>query len=224
MKCPFFCLVVALPTLSLSAAEPAKPLAAATDTASHVVLQAGKKLGEKSTVHRFEKLRAGAIKSAKEWNAQDFASSFFNPNPQEITVAMKMVSDDPKSVFANGQVGIYTKTYKLRSMQGTTDNIYIGSPSFGKPEWPVAPKTNFTGSVEFSSSKPFYYYFLRETEVGEAPDAADAFFKGWNPWRDDVPAVCLLISPSRLDAKAETAIRFSVVPNDSGEWLHEYIP
>ena len=101
---------------------------------------------------------------------------------------MKMVSDDPKFVFANGQVGTYTKTYKLRPMQGETDNIYIGSPTFGKPEWPVAPMTNFTGSVEFSSSKPFYYYFLRETEVGEAADATDAYFAGWRPWRDDVPA------------------------------------
>ena len=42
--------------------------------------------------------------------------------------------------------------------------------------------------MEFSSSKPFYYYFLRETEVGEAPDATDAYFAGWKPWRDDVPA------------------------------------
>lgn len=76
-------------------------------------------------------------------------------------------SDDPKFVFANGQVRTYTKTCKLRPMQGTTDNIYVGSPTFGKPDWPVAPKTNFTGSVEFTGSKPFYYYFLRETEVGD---------------------------------------------------------
>ena len=39
---------------------------------------------------------------------------------------MKMVSDDSKFVFANGQVGTYTKTYKFRPMQGDTDNIYIG--------------------------------------------------------------------------------------------------
>ena len=52
------------------------------------------------------------------WNVQDFASSFFNPHPEEITVTMKMVSDDPKFLFANGQVGTYTKTYKLRPMQG----------------------------------------------------------------------------------------------------------
>jgi hypothetical protein len=189
MKCPFFCLLAFPFVFSLSAAESPKPGGATTDTASHVVLQAGKKLGERATVHRFVKLRAGAVKTDKGWNVQDFASSFFNPNSQEVTVTMKMVSDDPKFVFANGRVGTYTKTYKLRPMQGTTDNIYVGSPTFGKPEWPVAPKTNFTGSVEFSAAKPFYYYFLRETEVGEAPDAADAYFAVWKPWRDDVPAV-----------------------------------
>jgi hypothetical protein len=314
-------LLVILPTL-VRAAEPTSVPAAATDTASHAVLQTGVRLGEKATVHRFEKLRAGAIKTAIGWNVQDFASSFFNPNPQEITVTMKMVSDDPKFVFANGQVGTYTKILKLRPMQGETDNIYIGSPAFGKPEWPVAPLTNFTGSVEFSSSRPFYYYFLRETEVGEAPDATDAYFAGWKSWRDDVLAAwdddlkqfvipytnywhnekiwpigwhsvltlengtdqsvtynvkhipyyggqfdpkngqitrykeqvvqvvlqkgeekkvtlqdlfgwaadqmssmegCLLISPNPVEAKAGTAIRFSVPPNESGDPHHEAI-
>jgi hypothetical protein len=120
---------------SLCAAEPATPpQAAATDTASHVVLPAGQKLGEKSTLHRFEKLRAGAIQTAQGWNVQDFASSFFNPTAEEITVTMKMVSDDPQFVFANGQIGTFTKTYKVRPMQGQTDNIYIGSPAFGKSE------------------------------------------------------------------------------------------
>ena len=178
-----FCFVLSLP-----AAEFAKPPAAATATASHAVLPAGKKLGEKATTHRFEKLRAGAVKTAEGWNVQDFASSFFNPTADELIVTMKMVSNDPKFVFANGQVGTYTKTYKLPPMQGTTDNIYIGSPAFGRPDWPVALETNFTGSVEFTATKPFYYYLLRETEVGEAPVAADAYFKGWGAWRDDVPA------------------------------------
>ncbi|MCI0491649.1 MAG: hypothetical protein L0Z07_01785 [Planctomycetes bacterium] len=322
MKLGIFCLSVAFPALSLCAAEPTALPAAATDTASHAVLQAGKKLGGKSTTHRFENLRAGAIQTAKGWNVQDFASSFFNPTSEEITVTMKMVSDDPKFVFANGQAGTFTKTYKLRPMQGETDNIYIGSPAFVGAPWPVAPKTNFTGSVEFSSPTPFYYYFLRETEVGEAVDATDAYFAAWKPWMDDVPAAwdddlkqfvipytnywhnekswpigwhsvltltnntdrpvmytlkhipyygaqfnpkndqtthykeqvvqvalqsgeekkttlqelfgwsadsmssmegCLLISPSRLDAKAGTTIRFSVPPNASGERLHDAI-
>src|SRR3990172_1905659 len=172
MKYAFFCLLAFVPALSLPAAEPTTPPAAATDTASHVVLPAGKKLGGKATTHRFEKLRAGAIKTAKGWNVQDFASSFFNPNPLEITVTIKMVSDDPKFVFANGQVGTYTSTYKLRPMQGTTDNIYIGSPTFGKPDSPLAPTTHFTGSPEFTGSKPSPYYFLPGTAVGEAADAA----------------------------------------------------
>jgi hypothetical protein len=188
MKHRLFCLVTALAALSPRAAEPATPPAAATDTASHVVLQPGKKLGEKATVHRFEKLRAGAIKTDKGWNVQDFASAFFNPNREEITVTMKMVSDDPKFVFNNGQVGTFTKTYRLKPLLGITDNIYICT-AFGvaKREWPVSPGTNFTGSVEFTGSKPFYYYLLRETEVGEAPDDTDAYFKGWRTWRDDVP-------------------------------------
>jgi hypothetical protein len=85
--------------------------------------------------------------------------AFFNPHPEEITVAMKMVSDDPKFFFANGQVDTYMKSYKLRPMRGTTDNMFVGSLKFGKPEWPVAPMTNFTGSVEFSCSKPWWVYF-----------------------------------------------------------------
>jgi hypothetical protein len=104
-----------------------RPPAAATDTGSHVVLPIGKSLGEKTTMHRYEKLRAGAIKTEQGWKVQDFASSFFNPNPEAITVAMKLVSDDPKFLFANGQTGTYTKVYQLRPMRGDTDNIYIGS-------------------------------------------------------------------------------------------------
>jgi hypothetical protein len=119
---------------------------------------------------------------------QDIASSFFNPNPEGLTVTMKLVSDHPTFLFANRQVGTYTKVYQLRPMQGDTDNLYIGSPAFGRPDWPVAPQTNFTGFVEFSSTKPFYYYLLRETDVGEAPDATDAYFAAWKTWGDDVPA------------------------------------
>jgi hypothetical protein len=166
----------------------AGPPAAASDPRSHAVLAPGTKLGEKAKVHRFEKLRAGAIKTAQGWSVQDFASSFFNPNAVEITVTMTLVSDDPKFVFANGQVGTYTKNYRFAAMQGGTDNIYIGSPTFGKPEWPVAPHTNFTGSMELVGTQPFYYYFLRETEVGEAADPTDAYFAAWKTWVDDVPA------------------------------------
>jgi hypothetical protein len=163
-------------------------LTEATDTASHAVLEGGRIMGEKATVHRYQKLRSGATKTGQGWNVRDFASSFFNPNPEEVTVTMKMVSDDPEFVFSNGQTGTYTKAYKLRPMQGETDNFYIGSTAFGKPEWPVSPNTNFTGCVEFSGTKPFYCYLLRETECGEAPDATDAYFAAWKTWRDEVPA------------------------------------
>ena len=144
-------------------------------------------MGEKALVHRFERLRAGAVKTEKGWNVQDFASAFFNPSLEGISVSMKMVSDDPKFRFANGQVGVFTKTYPLGPLRACTDNIYIGNPSLGKPNWPVAYGTNFTGSVEFAGSKPFYYYMLRETDVGKDPDLTKAYYAAWNPWIDDVP-------------------------------------
>ena len=139
MKYSILCLLVGLIAFPLGAAEPASLPAAATSTASHAVIQAGRHLGEKAVVHRFERLRAGAIKTEKGWNVQDFASSFFNPTLEEITVSMKMVSDNPNFRFANGQTGTYTKTYKLRPMQGCTDNIYIGSTAFGKTRLAGSP-------------------------------------------------------------------------------------
>ena len=182
-----FCVLVGLFASSLGAAEPASPPAAATSTTSHVVIQAGKRREEKALIHRFERLRAGAVKIEKGWNVQDFASALFNPAAEAITVSMKMVSDDPKFRFANGQVGTFTKSYPLRPMQAQTDNIYLGNPSLGKPNWPVAYGTNFTGSVEFTASKPFYFYFLRETDVGEDADLTKAYYTSWTPWSDDVP-------------------------------------
>ena len=56
---------------------------AATTTASHAVIPPGSHLGEKALVHRFERLRAGAVKTEKGWNVQDFASSFFNPTVEK---------------------------------------------------------------------------------------------------------------------------------------------
>ena len=191
MKYSISCLLVGLVVLPLGAAEPAPFPVAATSTASHAVIEPGKHLGEKALVHRFEKLRAGAIKTEKGWNVQDFASAFFNPSREAFVVTMKMVCDDPTFVFSNGQVGTFTKTYQMRPMHSRTDNIYLGSPSQSRfrGQWPVARKTNFTGSLEFSSSKPFYYYMLRETDIGEKPDASDAYYAAWKPWRDDVPVV-----------------------------------
>ncbi len=187
MKYGTFSALVGLLAASLAAAESASPPAAATSTASHAVIQAGQHWGEKARVHRFERLRSGAVKTEKGWNVQDFASAFFNPSKEEITVSMKMVSDDPKFRFANGQVGVFTKTYTLGPMRACTDNIYIGSPANGKPNWPVAYRTNFTGSVEFTGSKPFYYYMLRETDIGQDPDLTKAYYAAWNPWSDEAP-------------------------------------
>jgi len=135
---------------------------------------------EKSTFFRLEKMRSGAIKTARGWNVQDFATSLFNPNSEQITVTWKMISDDPKFVFSNGQIGTYTKRYHLTPMFGTTDNVYI-CPAFeaAKPDWPVPSTKNFTGTVEFFSSKPFYLYLLPPTGIGESSDLAKAYFAAW---------------------------------------------
>jgi len=126
-------------------------------------------------------MRAGAIKTEKSWIVQDFAPSFFNPNSVPITITLTMVSDDPKFVFSNGRIGTYTKTYVFKPLFGATDNIYIGAPAFGKPDWPVMYGTNFTGSVEYASSEPFYLVMLGdpETGIGEDRDLTKAYFKAW---------------------------------------------
>jgi len=148
MKYAFFCLLAFVPALSLPAAEPTTPPAAATDTASHVVLPAGKKLGGKATTHRFEKLRAGAIKTAKGWNVQDFASSFFNPNPLEITVTIKMVSDDPKFVFAASDT-TYASALGARVVVAPSE-----SPAAAhRTATQIAPRT--PGRAALTSTRPF---------------------------------------------------------------------
>lgn len=141
---------------------------------------------KKDTLFRVENLRSGAIKTEKGWNVQEFAHSFFNPNPDTIIIRLKMISDDPAFVFANGQVGTYTKTYILKPVFGCTDNVFI-SPAFEhyKPNWPVSANSNFVGSVEFSSPKPFYYYMLHQTPVGEGATIDEAYFNAWNPCKYD---------------------------------------
>ena len=146
--------------------------------------------GEKAKKHRFDKLRAGAVKTDNGWNVQDWAISMFNPNSEPITVTLKMVSDDPEFVYTDKQVGTYTKSYQIGPMQGATDNVYCCEGLFpGADGWPVASKTNFTGSAEYSCSKPFYCYLLPETRMGEAATEGDAYTAAWVPWQDDdVPA------------------------------------
>jgi hypothetical protein len=125
-------------------------------------------------------MRSGAVKTETGWNVQDFALSLFNPNAEKLTVTWTMVSSDPAFVFANGQIGRYTKLIDLAPLSGTTDNVYI-SPAFeaAKPAWPVSPQTNFTGTVEFTSPKPFYLYLLPPTGIGESPDLTKAYFAAW---------------------------------------------
>lgn len=148
---------------------------------------------EKSTHYRFDHLRAGVTQTANGWwDVQDFADSFFNPNAEEITINLKMISDDPKFTFANGQVGTYTKEYHLKPLFGTTDNIYIGANFVAvgmKPDWPVSMESNFIGSLEVSASKPFYFFILHETPEGISPDLAVAYHLAWDPCEYDEPAV-----------------------------------
>jgi hypothetical protein len=113
----------------------------------------------------------------------------FNPNAEEITVNLKMTSDDPTFVFANGQVGTFTNIYRLKPLHGHTDNVYICPVFPSKFNWPVSSRSNFTGSVEFTSAKAFYYFMLHETPEGVSPDLVKAFFMAWDPCEYDEPAV-----------------------------------
>jgi hypothetical protein len=137
---------------------------------------------KKDTVFRVNGLSSGSVKTESGWKVQDFAHSFYNPNSDTISIYLRMVSDDPGFVFSNGQTGTFTKTYLLKPMFGITDNVFI-APPFEKysPNWPVKAGTWFTGSVEFRSSKPFYYYMLHSTSLSEAKDMSDAYFAGWDP-------------------------------------------
>ena len=146
---------------------------------------------EKSNYYRFEHLRSGASRTSNGWwNVQDFAYTMFNPNSEEVTITLKMISDDPKFVFADGQTGTYTKVFHIKPMFGISENVYI-CPSFEvfKPDWPVSSRSNFTGAVEASSIEPFYFFFLHETPEGISPDLVKAYFIGWDESEYDEPAV-----------------------------------
>lgn len=145
---------------------------------------------KKDTIFRVENLRSGSVKTEKGWEVQDFAHAFFNPNSDTITINLKMVSDDPEFTFANGETGTYTKTYVIKPMFGASDNVFI-APPFEKynPDWPVSSGTNFTGSVEFTSADPFYYYLLHPTPICESTDISEAYFSGWDPCKYDETGV-----------------------------------
>ena len=97
------------------------------------MLKNGVELGDKAETHRYVNLRAGAIKTDQGWSVVDFASSFFNPNSEEITVAMTMISDDPKFLFANGQVGTYTKSYSCGRCKARPTISTLALPSSANP-------------------------------------------------------------------------------------------
>jgi hypothetical protein len=161
-------------------------------------------------VFRWENMRAGAIKTEKGWTVQDFAPSFFNPNSVPIIITLTMVSDDPKFVFSNGRIGTYTKTYVFKPLFGATDNIYIGAPAFGKPDWPVTYGINFTGSVEYASSEPFYLVMLGdpETGIGEDGDLTKAYFKAWGEEKTSGGSVATAEMPMAKDSSPKpSAVR-----------------
>jgi hypothetical protein len=141
--------------------------------------------GAKAKVHRYSNLRSGALKTDKGWKAEDFAIAMFNPNPHPITVTWKLISDDPKFVFQDKRVGLWTKTFHLGPMGNQTYNVYAYEPS----KFPVPPGSHFTGSTEVSAASPFYFYLLPMTKAVEAADAKKAVFEAWWAWDDRVPAV-----------------------------------
>ena len=61
-------------------------------------------------------------------------------------------------------------------------------------------------------------------QKGEEKKATLQDLFGWATDQMSSMEGCLLISPNPIDAKAGTIIRFSVVPNEAGERLHEFIP
>ena len=101
MKLVFFCLLGFLCTTELCADETPRPRGTVDDL-YYAVLKNGVELGDKAETHRYVNLRAGAIKTEQGWSVVDFASSFFNPNAEEITVAMTMIGDVWRAWWAAG--------------------------------------------------------------------------------------------------------------------------
>ena len=63
------------------------------------------------------------------------------------------------------------------------------NPSTRSPTGRSASRSNFAGSVEFSSSKPFYYFMLHQTPEAVSPHLVKAYFMAWDPCEYDEPAV-----------------------------------
>jgi len=134
--------------------------------------------------HRFEKLRAGRIKTERGWNVIDFGISMFNPSLNKtIKVTWALIADDPHFIYKDGRKGKWTKDFTLGPDNGTTDNVYCGT--YPGVQWPVPAETNWTGVVEFSSDEPFCAYILLTPEMN-GPDLSTAIKKGWLVWSDEV--------------------------------------
>ena len=134
--------------------------------------------------HRFEKLRAGRIKTERGWNVTDFAMSVFNPSvTNKIKVTWTLIADDPNFIYRDGRKGTWTKECMLEPDHGFTDNVFSGA-YLGAP-WAVAEDSNWIGRSEFSSDAPFYAYIL-SFPVVEGPDSSKAGKKVELLWSDEV--------------------------------------
>lgn len=148
--------------------------------------------GAKTIDRIYSGMRSGVVRTANGWDAKDFAASLMNPNSEELTVSWKLTSDDPKYVFRDGRVGVWTGTKKIAAMQGATLNFYSpaaqGRYDPAVTNFPVAALTNFTGSVEFSGSLPFYVFSGHQFESAEgvADDPDMAWYKAWYAGASDV--------------------------------------
>jgi hypothetical protein len=148
------------------------------------------------TNHRiYSGMQSGVVGTADGWVAKDFAASVMNPNSTEIVVTWKLTSDHPKYVFRDGSVGIWTGTRKVSPMHAESSNFYSPAATArydpAVTNFPVTALTNFTGSVEFSSTLPFYLFSGHQFESVEgADDDPDmAWYKAWYPaGSDTVPA------------------------------------
>jgi hypothetical protein len=149
------------------------------------VVENAANLGAKTTHRIYPGMRSGVIRTARGWNAKDFAASLMNPNSTEITVVWKLTSDDPKYTFRDGRVGTWMGRTQIAAMHGTTLNFYAPAAAArydpAVTNFPVRPLSNFTGSVEFSSTLPFYVFSGHQFESSEhtAGDPDMAWFEAW---------------------------------------------
>jgi hypothetical protein len=92
-------------------------------------------------------------------------------------------------------VGTWTTTQTIPSLGAGSFNVYgprIYQIMDSKVvHFPVPALTNFTGSVEFSGSSPFYVFSGKPFETGQATDSDPdrAWYKAWDAWSNEIPAI-----------------------------------